>query len=198
MSVLAKALWIGAAVAAVLGGSVIAIGYSSGPGSCTYPNTSSMGTGQAGTGGFVIEVTREGEPVASYAPGATYTVTLSAPSPYRGFLLQSVAGAPGVPDQNGAGEFSNLGAQYENGPCAAATSSVGHNLGRRNAPAASDTFEWVAPPAGTGDVTFHAVGVYSRFVWHGQETLITTTLSEGGIVDTEAESWTTLKTRFES
>ena len=92
----------------------------------------------------------------------------------------------------------NLASQYQRAPCAVAASSVGHTSARRSSASDSDTFEWVAPPAGTGDVTFHAVGVYSRFDWYGQETLITTTLSEGGTVDTDDATWSTVKSRFRS
>lgn len=196
-STLAKTALVTVAMVAALTFSVMGITYSTGPGSCTYPSTGSMGQSQPGTGGFVIEVTKDGDPVTAYAPGSTYTVTLSAPTDYTGFLLQSVAGDPGVPNENGAGEFMNLGAQYQNGPCAVEASSVGHSLARRNAAVASDSFEWVAPEAGTGPVTFHAVGVYSRFDWHGQETLIVTTLSEGDVVDTGTESWSTVKSRYD-
>ena len=196
MHQLVKGLIVLVVGAAAVGTGAVAIGYSSAPGSCTYP-TSGMGEGLPGTGGFAIEVTRDGQPVAEYEPGITYTVTLEAPQAYRGFLLQSVAGAPGAPNQNGVGTFVDFGVDYANGPCAVPGSSVGHALARRNAPVASDSFQWVAPPAGTGPVSFHAIGVYSRFVWHGEQDLIVTTLGEAGTVDGVAESWSTLKARFD-
>lgn len=173
-----KALVVTAGVAVILVTSVMAISYSSGPGTCTYPNERAMSASGEGTGGFEIAVSADGEAIENYEPGATYTVTLSAPRPYKGFLLQSVAGAPGAPNEKGVGEFVELADQYRNAPCRARDASVGHSMARRKAPAAADTFTWKAPEAGIGDVTFHAVGVYSRTEWHGKETLITTTLRE--------------------
>lgn len=197
MRPLLKGLAVTGGVLAVLITSAVAISYSSGPGSCTYP-TSGMGSSGNGTGGFVIEVSQDGGTVAEYVPGATYTVTLSAPEAYTGFLLQSVAGAPGQPDQNGVGAFTNLAEGYRSGPCSVAASSVGHTRARRNAPVTSDTFEWVAPAEGTGDVTFHAVGVYSRFDWYGESELIVTTLTEGAAtVSQDASDFSTLKARYQ-
>lgn len=184
-----------AVVGTILAVSAIAISYSTGPGNCSYP-TSAMGESGTGTGGFVIAVTQNDEAVTEYLPGQTYTVTLSAPTEYRGFLLQSVAGDPGAPDVDAAGEFVDLADGYVNGPCTVATASVGHSIARRGTPATSDSFSWVAPDQGTGPVTFHAVGVFSRFDWYGQETLITTTLAEGMAVDGDVSDFTTLKSRF--
>ena len=179
-----KRILLGAVVLVAIGAPIV-ISYSSGAGSCTYPNPIAMSPSQNGTGGFAVQVSDGNGIVTEYIPGETYTVTLSSGVPYRGFLLQSVAGDAGSssPNSNGVGSFSLGGdPNYQHvGACIVATSSVTHTSARTSAGLSNDSFTWTAPGEGTGDVTFHAVGVVTRTEWYGQQTLITTTLSEGTV-----------------
>ena len=176
-----------------------ALAYRGGPGTCTYPSAgwTDMGNGRFGTGGFVLAIQDDAGPVTHYVPGLTYNVVISnTESNYAGFLVQSVAGTPGNPNTNGVGQFEwgELG-MFRNGPCAKPLSSVGHTDQRVATPRASDVLLWTAPPVGTGSVTFHLVGVKSRFEWWGRETLITLIVLEGTTAVNSA-TWSRVKSLF--
>jgi len=176
--------WIGilaglGLVAAI--GVPMVVSYSSGAGNCTYPDPFFMSPSQSGTGGFVVEVAEPGgPPVAAYLPGEVYDVTLrnTLGTAYKGFLIQSVRGAPGAPDTDGVGTFQETIDHAYVFYCAAPFSSLTHGGSRVDNPVTEDSFVWTAPEAGTGPVTFHAVGVVSLTEWYGEDTLITTTLQE--------------------
>lgn len=158
-----------------------------------------MGGGQAGTGGFVIQVRDESGQVTHYFPGKTYTVEISNPGPYAGFLLQCVKGMPGSPNVGGAGTFAwSDSTLYQNGPCTTRQSSVTHQfarswppMGRRTA----DQFTWTAPAAMTGPVTFHMVGVVTQYAWYGRVPMITLSLLEGS-TPVSSLSWAQIKSLF--
>jgi len=175
-------------------------GFGSGAGTCTYPNAgwNDMGSGQAGTGGFVLRVLDADGPITHYSPGQVYTVEVSNSIAYPGFLLQCVRGMPGTPNVNGAGVFAwDEATLYQNGPCSTPAASVTHRsarstgAGRRNI----DTVRWTAPAKGSGTVTFHLVGVSSRFAWFGRGTLIVTSLMEGGTPVTGG-TWSQIKALY--
>ncbi len=174
--------------------------YGSGAATCSYPNAgwSDMGSGQSGTGGFVLRVFDADGPVTHYSPGEVYTVEISNSADYAGFLLQCVKGIPGNPNVNGVGVFAwDESTLYQNGPCTTPAASVTHRTaravvtGRRK----TDTVRWTAPPKDTGTVTFHLVGVGSRFAWYGRGTLITTSLMEGG-TPVHGGTWSEIKALY--
>ena len=176
----------------------VAWGYSSGAPICTYPSAgwTSMGGGVAGTGGFVIRVLDRTGPITQYSPGKTYAVEVSDSTAYAGFLLQSVKGIPGNANVDGVGVFAwSDSTLYHHAPCGTAASSVTHTYARTIARLRADTFRWSAPPAGTGPVTFHLVGVVSRFEWYGRGVLITTSLLEGGD-PIESLAWSRIKSLY--
>jgi hypothetical protein len=156
-----------------------------------------MGSGFAGTGGFVLRVLDGADPVTEYVPGHTYTVEISNSVGYAGFLLQSVRGVPGSPDVDGVGTFSfeNLSLYQQNGLCTNPASSVTHTLTRPPQQLLVDRFNWLAPAAGTGSVTFHLVGVVSRFVWYGGGAAITLTLLEG-VSAVDSWSWGAVRSLY--
>lgn len=172
-----------------------AAAYSSGAPVCNYPNAgwADMGGSQAGTGGFLVTVRDGAGVVDRYTPGREYSVEITCPANYKGFLLQSVEGAPGVPGLFGTGVFAwSDSTLYMNGPCQPASATVTHTSLRAGAPRGSDTFQWTAPAAGTGPVTFHLVGVVSRYQWYGRNPIITKLLAEAptGIAEV---SWIRVK-----
>ncbi len=176
-------------------------GYSSGAGTCSYPNSgwSQMGAGQAGSGGFLIQVRDESGPVTHYSPGETYTVEISNSVAYAGFLLQSVKGMPGSPNVNGVGNFTWAETDmYHNGPCSTPVSSVTHHLVRTfpmTNRRLADAFSWTAPAAGTGAVTFHLVGVVTQYAWYGRQASLTQPLLEGS-TPVHSQRWSEIKNLF--
>ena len=173
--------------------------YRGGAGNCTYPNNgwSDMGGGRSGSGGFTVEVRDDVGPVTRYTPGQTYSVIVSnSEADYSGLLLQSVRGNPGNPNTNGVGIFSwSEESSFQHGPCRSAASTVTQTVQRASARRTSDVFQWTAPPHGTGTVTFHLVGVRSRFLWYGAVPPITTTLDED-TTPVESPTWSKVKSTF--
>ena len=175
-----------------------AAAYSSGAATCSYPNAgwTDMGGGAPGNGGFTVEVRDEIGPVTHYGPGKQYTVTIANAVGYPGFLLQCVKGMPGVPNQNGVGTFSWSTSIYQHGPCFNDVSSVTHTSDRAAMKLSTDSFTWTAPDVGTGPVTFHMVGVISRFAWYGYDALIINSLLEGPATPVSSPTWSSIKALY--
>jgi len=172
------------------------------PPSATEPSDANdgwgqMGNGVAGAGGFVIVVRDSEGPITRYTPGVSYTVVVSnTESDYAGLLLQSVRGNPGAPNSNGVGEFSwSETGMFQHGPCQNAASTVTQTFTRAFSRRTSDVFQWLAPPRGTGTVTFHLVGVRSQFLWYGAVPRITATIEED-TTPVQAPTWSRVRSLF--
>ena len=127
--------------------------YSSGVDFCT--DTPGHGTVAGPGGGYSFALTQAGAAVAAYAPGVTYTISLSGASPFRGFAAGCWAGTAvaSVFDPM-AGVFGAGSGSRLQGGCAGLTQAS-----PPVAPPTTITGTWTAPPAGTGAVTFWAVVV---------------------------------------
>jgi len=103
-----------------------------------------------------IVLVKDGEEVTEYRPGETYSMviaveaTVGSPSRY-GFQMTAVTDA----DNSGAGAFSDVSSN------AKPLTLNGRTYLEHNGPSNLDEFSatWIAPEAGTGDVTVFAAGI---------------------------------------
>jgi hypothetical protein len=143
--------------------------YSNGPGmsglNLTGSQGSTPGCGQgchniSGNTSVMIEVDSAGTPVTSYVPGMTYTIVLnglnSANLPKYGFQFSTVKGVGNAQTQAGTCSALPTGVHsvavgtltiIEHGPGALTGSGGG---------VYTTTFQWTAPPSGSGTVTMYA------------------------------------------
>lgn len=175
--------WIVVACAvAALGVGRRAAAYGTGAGSCDYPGGAMVLGSRSGSGGFSI--TASG---AAWYPGEPLVITLAGPRAFKGFLLQAVAGAPGVPDSGAVGSMSAPAATQLK--ACTGGNGVTHTSAFTAPPRATVEIPWTAPASGTGPITFHAVVVVSLGEWYGQQTLITLTLPRGTPTDCVVSDW---------
>jgi hypothetical protein len=92
-------------------------------------------------------------PSSGYVPGNTYTLTLTNSHPTNIRFGFQVTAEDASNSKVGTFLAPNTAVQVVNGGNAATHTSSG-NMGTNNA--RTWTVDWVAPPAGTGDVTFYA------------------------------------------
>lgn len=124
--------------------------YSGSPGDNGSTCTSCHGGGPAQN---IANAVTTNIPTSGYSPGDTYTITLSISHPTNTVFGFQVTAEDASNAKVGTFLAPNTAVQVVNGGNAATHTTSG-NTGTNNA--RTWTVEWVAPPAGTGDVTFYA------------------------------------------
>ena len=145
------------------------LGYSAGYDSCiNVPNHGSWATGCNSTfcanSPYTIQLMNNGATVNSYVPTTKYTISITSPMNFKGFILNSGLGSDIATFttvaalQQGSGTLT-LGTDTHVRQMTGCTNGLTHTS---NTPVRQISAFWTAPPAGAGFVTFKAIIVVTQ------------------------------------